>query len=132
MHGMARNSNDISNGLPMTLPTCIQRGRIFGDACECFSNHFAGGGYAIRPLTVCTRPCPFLNVPNRGPRPTRELRRTACVYIGRILSRTDASGKPCNCPTKWTRHCEIHGECSLIESRREVQHCQTCPDYEPR
>lgn len=127
MRRLARERNCIT--VLTTLPDCIHRGKIYGDHCECFSDRFAGPDFAIRPLRVCTHPCPFINKPNRGP--ARQIRRTACVYLGPILSRTDESGRPCNCPTKWTRKCEVHGECSLVP-RNNTPHCQTCPDYEAR
>ena len=47
------------------MTPCIHRGRIVGDKCECYSNRFAGADFALRPLSLCEKPCPYRNKPDR-------------------------------------------------------------------
>ncbi len=49
----------------MELEKCIHQGRrISTDKVECSSNHFVGPDFAIRRVSLCNKPCPFLNKPN--------------------------------------------------------------------
>ena len=43
------------------IPCTRQGERIGPDSIECFSNHFVGPDFAIRPISICNKPCPFLN-----------------------------------------------------------------------
>lgn len=54
-----------------------------------------------------------------------EVRTLECFHLGDIISRG-----ACNCPAKWIRVCDLHGQCTTGDlSNLNVPCCQTCPDY---
>lgn len=48
----------------MITPECKHRGKTVNEThIECFSDHFVGPDFAIRPLSLCNKPCPFADKP---------------------------------------------------------------------
>lgn len=65
------------------------------------------------------------------PQPVPKNHKGECCYLGPIISRMNVLNRPCQCPKKWLRKCEIHGECTLNEADRDgVAVCVQCDDFE--
>lgn len=117
----------------MSLPNCIHRGPDMGSGeFTCASNrimHFAGFAVAA----TCLQ-CPYADLPNTiddGP-PPPTLRQRPCIFLGPVSNKFFPDGSTCNCPAKWLRACEIHGECTAgLSGRAGIPNCHTCGDYDP-
>lgn len=67
----------------------------------------------------------FGTIKNSGIKSVKVIRRDNCLYLGKVLDRGS-----CNCPSKWVRQCEKHGQCRTGPSPDAVRSCTVCPDYE--
>lgn len=64
MRDQGRNGDNHS-GVTLPMPACRHRGKIRGDWCECASNRILLGKPGLAPLSLCLRPCPYADQPNR-------------------------------------------------------------------
>lgn len=73
------------------------------------------------------------------PPPAPGPRERLCIHLGEPLDaaqpdtpyRPDASGELCNCPGKWRRACDVHGECRVSDSGGPQKCCQTLDSKHP-
>ena len=73
----------------MIIPNCKHRGKYISEThIECFSDHFVGPDFAIRPLTLCAKPCPFADVENLGKEVTSRIDSSFSKTIQKVMGRS--------------------------------------------
>ena len=115
----------MGSNLPF-LTQCTRQGeRVGPDRVECFSNHFIGPDFAVRPISVCNKPCPFLNKPDLPSRPAKQ----PCIHFGEQNGLIDCS--TCQGTVKLkTFACAVHETCTLGKRLDGIACCAGCDDYE--
>lgn len=51
-----------------------------------------------------------------------------CIYLGKVLDRTNDKDEKCGCKGYWIHECDIHKLCTINIQRADLQCCARCPD----
>ncbi len=119
-----RHISEHDNNLAcITLPECHKRGkRVSETQIECRSNHFVGADYAIRLISLCLKPCPFLD------KPDLIIRKGNCVHFGEQNGLIDCQSCQGTVKLK-TFACAVHETCTLGKRLDGIACCAGCDDY---